>query len=133
MAAQLSREEVLNRLDQKVNEYLAMSGNCAQTSFLVLQEQFELEGGTILKALTPFPGICLRGETCGAVVGSLMALGLVYGRERLDDWSEFGQRYNLADSSESAEWLAAGAVEKCSAVIRKGVRIAAEILLGRAG
>lgn len=164
MTAQLSREEVLTRLDQKVNEYLAMSGNCAQTSFLVLQEQFELEGGTILKALTPFPGICLRGETCGAVVGSLMALGLVYGRERLDDWSgyirslpptrrfcrrfekelgstmcgdilesEFGQRYNLADSSESAEWLAAGAVEKCSAVIRKGVRIAAEILLGRAG
>jgi hypothetical protein len=47
--------------------------------------------------------------------------------------SEFGKRYNLADSVESSEWLAAGAVEKCGAVIKKGVRIAAEIMLGRAG
>jgi hypothetical protein len=47
--------------------------------------------------------------------------------------SEFGKRYNLADPVESSEWLAAGAVEKCGAVIKKGVRIAAEIMLGRAG
>jgi hypothetical protein len=33
----------------------------------VLQEQFELEDGAILKALTPFPGICLRGERRNAI------------------------------------------------------------------
>lgn len=82
-------EEVFSQLEQKANEYLRTSGNCAQTSFLALKEQFGLGDGSVLKALTVFPGIALRGETCGAVVGSLMALSLVYGRDRLDDWEGF--------------------------------------------
>jgi C_GCAxxG_C_C family probable redox protein len=71
---------------QRAKELLLESGNCAQTSFAILQEEFDLDGDQILRALTPFPGIALRGETCGAVVGSLMALGLVYGRDDLNDW-----------------------------------------------
>lgn len=160
MTAQASGEELLRQLEQKVKEYLEISGNCAQTSFLALQKQFGLDDGSILKALTVFPGIALRGETCGAVVGCLMALSLVYGRERLDDWegyirslrpgrrfcrnfekelgstmcgdileSQFGRRYNLADPAEAAEWEKAGAQEKCSAVVSKAVRIAAEIII----
>jgi hypothetical protein len=31
----------------------------------------------------------LRGETCGALTGPLMALGLVFGRDRLDDQAGF--------------------------------------------
>jgi C_GCAxxG_C_C family probable redox protein len=86
MMEKLSKEEIFEILDQEVLDYLSLCGNCAQTSFAVLQEQFELDGGAVLKALTPFPGIALRGETCGAVTGCLMALGLVYGRDKLDDW-----------------------------------------------
>ncbi len=56
---------------------------------MVLNDEFALEGSAILKALTPFPGIALRGETCGAVVGSLMAIGLVYGRDDLEDWHAY--------------------------------------------
>ncbi len=74
-----------NPLASKAREILMESGNCAQTSFVVLQEEFNLEGDQILKALTPFPGIALRGETCGAVIGSLMALGLEFGRDDLSD------------------------------------------------
>ena len=88
MATQPSRE-VLNDLDEKAANYLAISMNCAQTSFVTLKEQFNLDDGAILKALTPFPGVGLRGETCGAVIGSMMALGLVYGRETLDDQQGF--------------------------------------------
>lgn len=82
-------EGTLQQLEQKVKSYLKISGNCAQTSFLALQEQFGLDNGSILKALTVFPGIALRGETCGTVVGCLMAIGLVYGRERIDDWEGY--------------------------------------------
>lgn len=85
MSDQLSREEILSQLDEKLNRYFLLSGNCAQASFAALQEQFGLDGGPILKALTPFPGIALQGETCGVVSGCLMALGLVFGRDRLDD------------------------------------------------
>jgi len=151
--------EVLDALDEKVAKYLAVSSNCAQTSFLTLKEQFDLDDGAILKALTPFPGIALRGETCGAVIGSLIAIGLVFGREELADQegyiasltparkfchrfekevgstmcgaiieSEFGKRYDLADPAQLAEWQEAGSYEKCSGVVKKAVRIAAEII-----
>ena len=78
-------QKVRHELDEKVRKYLLLSGNCAQTSFVTLQKQFELDGDLVLKALTAFPGIALRGETCGAVTGGLMALGLIFGREELDD------------------------------------------------
>lgn len=81
--------ETTSEFTQIVNDTLDRSKNCAQTSFEVLQNEFHLDGGPILRALTPFPGIALRGETCGAVIGCLMALGLVYGRDNLDDWKGY--------------------------------------------
>ena len=86
-----SQKEIFDSLDRGVRETLAISGNCAQTTFLSLQETFDLEDGAILKALTPFPGIALRGETCGVVIGSMMVLGLIYGRDKdnLNDWGGY--------------------------------------------
>src|SRR4030065_1873908 len=86
MDSETLSESTLERLAKSARDTLTRCRNCAQSSFAVLQEEFSLEGGPILKALTPFPGIALRGETCGAVVGSLMAIGFVYGRDDLDDW-----------------------------------------------
>lgn len=170
MGNQLSREDVLNQLDEKVVEYFATFMHCAQSTFLALQEQFALDDGAILKALTPFPGIAFRGETCGAVVGSLMALGLVYGREKPDDAagyiaslapaatfchrfeeefgstmcgdileSQLGKRFSFfAEPAEFdqyvaafQEYIAAGGLEKCGALARKAVRIAAEVILDK--
>jgi C_GCAxxG_C_C family probable redox protein len=72
-------------IEERAKEILNISGNCAQSSFAALQEHFHLDSKDILKALTPFPGLALRGEACGAVVGSLMALGLVFGRDELNN------------------------------------------------
>jgi C_GCAxxG_C_C family probable redox protein len=89
--AKQSNQVLFDRLESKVKQNLSLCGNCAQTTFLSLQEEFNLDGGVILKALTPFPGIALRGETCGAVTGSLMALGLIHGRdkENLNNWQAY--------------------------------------------
>lgn len=86
MEGEISNNSKQNFYVTRVEEILMESGNCAQTSFAVLQEEFNLQGTQILRALTPFPGIALRGETCGAVIGSLMALGLEYGRDDLSDF-----------------------------------------------
>ncbi len=151
--------EIQLELDEKVRSYLFKSRNCAQTSFAILQERFDLDGKTVLKALTAFPGIALRGETCGAVTGGMMALGLIFGREELDDEqgfqraitiartfcqrfekelgstmcgdiqeSKFGRKFDLVDPEQLAAWEAANPVDKCAAVVSKGVRIAAEII-----
>jgi C_GCAxxG_C_C family probable redox protein len=88
---QMPRDLVLKMLDQKVDQYMQLSHHCAQSSFMALKEQFGLKGEEVIKALTPMPGIAERGETCGAVTGPLMAMGLIYGRDihHLDDWDKY--------------------------------------------
>lgn len=87
----MPRDLVKQMLDQKVDQYMQRSHHCAQSSFLALSEQFELEGEQVFKALTPLPGIAERGETCGAVTGPLMAMGLIYGRgtQQMDNWERY--------------------------------------------
>ncbi len=87
----MPRDLVFKQLDQKVDHYMQISFNCAQSSYLALEEQLGLKGDQVLKALTPLAGIAERGETCGAVIGPLMAFGLIYGRDknRLDDWDKY--------------------------------------------
>jgi C_GCAxxG_C_C family probable redox protein len=87
LVAGLSRDAVLDLVDGKADYYMRLCHNCAQTSFMALHEVFGVGDAWLAKALTPLPGIAERGETCGAVVGSLLSIGFVYGRERLDDWA----------------------------------------------
>jgi C_GCAxxG_C_C family probable redox protein len=81
----------MKMLDQKVDRNMQLSHHCAQSSFMALNDQFGLNGEQVIKALTPMPGIAERGETCGAVTGPLMAMGLIYGRDfhHLDDWDAY--------------------------------------------
>ena len=87
----MPRDLVMKMLDQKVDQYMQHSHHCAQSSFLALMEQFGLDGDQVFKALTPLPGIAERGETCGAVTGPLMAMGLIYGRDiqQMEDWDTY--------------------------------------------
>lgn len=89
MESLTDNELLLAELDETLRRNLSVSGHCAQASFAALDEHFALEGGPVLKALTPMPGIALRGETCGALTGPLMALGLAFGRDRLEDQAGF--------------------------------------------
>ena len=82
----LSESSVLELASTTARAKLAICHHCAQSTFLALQEVFGLEGDQIAKALTPLPGIAERGETCGAVTASLLAFGLVYGRNYITDW-----------------------------------------------
>ena len=159
---EMPRDLVFKLLDQKVDHYMQISYNCAQSSYLALEEQFGLKGGEVLKALTPLPGIAERGETCGAVLGPLMVFGLIYGRgkNRLNDWNiyrdslvpsgkfcrlfeqefgstmcrdiqkdRFGKSFDLTDPEDLREFQEADGTNRCSSVVRKAVRIAAEIIL----
>lgn len=79
-------EERLDRLARAAAENLRDWGSCAQATLLALQEEFGLGDAQTLKAATAMPGVALRGETCGAVIGSIMALGLAFGREEAADF-----------------------------------------------
>lgn len=79
-------EERLARLALKAGDYLEAWGSCAQGTLLALQEEFGLGDAQSLKAATAMPGVALRGETCGAVIGPVMAFGLAFGRDRSEDF-----------------------------------------------
>lgn len=85
--AGLSKEAVLSLAEGKAEYYMRLCHNCAQTTYLSLHETFGVGDASLVKALTPMPGIAERGETCGAVLSALLAIGYVYGRERLNDWA----------------------------------------------
>jgi C_GCAxxG_C_C family probable redox protein len=76
-----SKEEILKELDEKVVNYMPKYRSCALASFAALNDQFNLKADqATLRALTPFTGgISGKGETCGAVSGSLLALGFFFG------------------------------------------------------
>jgi C_GCAxxG_C_C family probable redox protein len=62
-------------------EALHLQGfNCAQAVFATLAEQLGFDPALALKIASPFGGgIARTGETCGAISGALMALGLQAG------------------------------------------------------
>ncbi|MCX6655573.1 MAG: C-GCAxxG-C-C family protein [Candidatus Bathyarchaeota archaeon] len=62
-----------------------MSG-CSQAVLAALQEGLSIGDIQSLKAATAFAGgMARRGESCGALVGALMALGVEEGRDKLED------------------------------------------------
>lgn len=80
-----NKEEILDRVQLRAEEYNFMLKNCAQATALALMEEFGLGNMDIVKALTPFPGIGGTGEICGGITGSLIAFGLFFGSDdRLD-------------------------------------------------
>ncbi len=87
MSDSSSKDETIERVSKKAGDYEELAVNCAQGTLAALQEEFNLGGekAALLKAATFMPGLMSRKETCGAVIGGLMALGLAYGRGKLYD------------------------------------------------
>lgn len=80
-----NKEQILDRVQRRAEEYNFILKNCAQGTALALLEEFGLGSMDIIKALTPFPGIGGTGEICGGITGSLIAFGLFFGSDdRLD-------------------------------------------------
>jgi len=74
-----SKEEIFKELEEKVDKFLPMYRSCAAASFAALNEQFQLKADNAIRALMPFTGgIALKTETCGAVSGSLLAIGFFF-------------------------------------------------------
>jgi C_GCAxxG_C_C family probable redox protein len=79
------REEILDRVRLRAEEYNFILKSCPQGTALALMEEFGLGNMEVIKALTPFPSLGGTGRICGGVTGSLIAFGLYFGSDdRLD-------------------------------------------------
>jgi C_GCAxxG_C_C family probable redox protein len=77
------KEQILDRVQMRAEEYEQVSQSCAKSSALAVMEEFGFGDIKVITALSPFPGIALTGETCGAVSGGMTALALYFGKDDL--------------------------------------------------
>jgi C_GCAxxG_C_C family probable redox protein len=91
-----NKEEILDRVQLRAEEYNFMLKNCAQGTALALLEEFGLGNMDIIKALTPFPGIGGTGEICGGITGSLIAFGLFFGSDNRLDYEAVNDTITVA-------------------------------------
>ena len=79
----MSDKELLQEVEKRAYKYEQECRDCSQCTLLAIQEVFDLAGDDALKAATGFAGgIGRSGSVCGALIGGVMALGLLYGRDR---------------------------------------------------
>ena len=75
----------MKRTDRTV-ELFQQGFSCSQAILAVYGEQFGLDRETALRVAGAFgAGMGRMGETCGAVTGAFMVIGLQHGKTRADD------------------------------------------------
>jgi C_GCAxxG_C_C family probable redox protein len=90
------REQVLERVQRRAEEYNLLARNCARSTALAVMEEFGLGNLQVVQALSPFPGFGGTGWMCGGVTGALAALGLHFGSEDLLDYEATGAAIRAA-------------------------------------
>ena len=90
------KQQVMDRVQLRAEEYNFITKNCAQGTALALMEEFGLGNMEVIKALTPFPGIGGTGEICGGITGSLITFGLLFGSDNALDFEVAGRTIGIA-------------------------------------
>ena len=85
-----NKQQILDRVQQRAEEYNFLGRNCAKSTALAVMEDFGLGNMEIVKALSPFPGFGGTGWMCGGVTGGLIALGLYFGSDDMQDYDAVG-------------------------------------------
>ena len=86
-----SREKILDLISKNAyNSNRAYEG-CTRCVLIALQRELNLPNtGEAIKASTGLAaGVARMGETCGALLGGIMALGLCYGSQDLSDFDSY--------------------------------------------
>jgi len=91
-----NKQQILDRVQQRAEEYNWFARNCARGTALAIMEEFGLGNMEVAKALSPFPGFGGTGWMCGGVTGGLIALGLYFGSEDLQDYEAVGRTIQAA-------------------------------------
>ena len=95
-AVKANREDVLDRVQLRAEEYEYLTHSCAKGTALALMEEFGLGNWAITRAMSPFPGFGMTGGICGAVTGGLIALGLFFGSDDPENYEGTGRTMTAA-------------------------------------
>jgi len=81
-----TKEEFLDRIEKEAHDYERDFHGCSRCVLKPLQDHLGLGDNSSLKASTTLAaGVAMRGETCGALLAGLLAVGIVTASEDLKD------------------------------------------------
>ncbi len=81
-----ANEEIIKQIGEKAHDYEKNYSGCAQSVLGALQAGLKIGDSQSFRAATGLAGgIARQGESCGAIIGGLMALGLATGRGKIED------------------------------------------------
>jgi len=92
----MNREETSTRAFEAARANDHYSG-CSQAVLGAVQETLGIGNTESFRAATVLSGgVARRGETCGALLGALLALGLAMGRDDMKDTAAYGRATDAA-------------------------------------
>ncbi len=90
MSKELARKELLDKVEEAASKCERELHGCGRCALAALMQHFELGDRTstdlVLKAILPLSGgIAQTRNTCAAMLGGLMAIGMVFFHGKLED------------------------------------------------
>jgi C_GCAxxG_C_C family probable redox protein len=84
------KNAILNRVQERASSYQFEYCGCGRSIALSLLEEFDIPYGDLALKAASFSclGIARTGNTCGALIGGIIALGLAYGGNNNDYYSQ---------------------------------------------
>lgn len=132
-----SKEEIYSELDKMVEKLYPVYHSCSQPTLAALNDQFALNADQTVTAIKLFAGgVAGKGETCGAVTGSLLAIGFNFDVKNKDSAKPrasmqyggmFFDRFTKEFGSTRCKEVVK--LKKCLDVMKTATHIAADIIL----
>ena len=99
MAKELSKQELLNQIEETASKCERASGGCGRCCLTTVMQHLKLADDPTIelfrKAAFPLSGgIAQEKETCGALLGGLMAIGIAFFSGKVED-SDHNDRMEL--------------------------------------
>ena len=89
MTSELSKAEILAKIESDARQFEYDYHGCGQCALMALQRNLNIGNDLTFKMASPLvAGIGAMGETCGALLGGVLAMGIIWGRENLADGPE---------------------------------------------
>lgn len=159
MERQLSKAELLDRIERSAYRYEKAYHGCSQCVLRAIQDHLRVGNGAAFRSASALAGgVALMGDSCGALVAGMMALGLVFGRQKIEDFAELASSFVPAQAlytrfreefgsclcrdvmttqlgrfydlaTEYQQFEEAGGYERCSRVVAKTARMTADLIL----
>jgi C_GCAxxG_C_C family probable redox protein len=154
-----TREKILDAIAQSAFSNLSAYGNCCRSTLWAIQTHLRREeAGTLRASAVLAGGICGLGETCGAVLGGMLAIGEATASEEFRDLATYQaanaaarrfiedirERYGSTrcyeiqdrlmgwrcdDPSKARRWIDQGGLTACAGLCAGAASLAAGIIL----